>query len=222
MYNPLLIRNRPGDSAGANVKLLFEGRMTVSSGALTTVAAATATAGHLFCMRWTAATANTLAMIRYVQLNWVMTTAFGSAQNMGWDMIVARSFSASYTGGNAIDMGSTVANTGATRTNNGTSLFAANTCRMGSTGALTAGTQTLDANAYSSYQAYMGTTLGTGASASATLLDARDDGGLSVVRSPITLAANEGIVLRNLVLMGASGVGTLMVTVEWDEVLPLS
>lgn len=214
MMNRELVRNRPADSAGAYQQLNFEGRLTAISGALTTVAAATSTAGHVFAMRWSSATK--LALIRYVQLSWVTTTAFGGAQNMGFDLIVARAYTASHTGGTNIDL--TAANTNATRTNNGTSAFAASSVAIGSTGALTAGTQTLDANAYSACQSWITTTLGTGASFSATLLDARDDGGLAQVRSPITLAQNEGIILRNLVLMGAAGVGTLQVTVEWDEV----
>lgn len=210
---PLQVRNRPLDSSGGASKLLFEGRMAVQATGLTTIAAATATAGHVFCMRWTNATS--LCLLRYLNLQFTLTTAFAAAQAVAYDLIVARSFSASYTGGTAIDMGSTTANTGATRTANGTSLFAANTCRVGGAGALTAGTQTLDANAFNASFAWMGA---VGNQLSATLLDARDDGGLAQVRSPITLAQNEGIVVRNLVLMGGSGVGTLNVTAEWDEV----
>ena len=50
-----------------------------------------------------------------------------------------------------------------------------------------------------------------------TLLDSRDDG-VSTSRAPIILAQNEGLVLRNTVLMGAVGVGTWVFQVEWDEI----
>jgi hypothetical protein len=212
MFAQQLVRNRPADSSGLP-KLSFEGRASIPASGLTTIAAATSSAGHVFAMRWT--NASSLCLLRYVNLQFTLTTAFGAAQAMGYDLIVARAYTASHTGGTAVDMGSTTANTGATRTNNGTSLFAANAVRVGGAGALTAGTQTLDANSYNSSYAWMGA---VGAQLNATLLDARDDGAGYVVRSPITLAQNEGIVIRNLILMGATGVGTLAITLEWDEV----
>lgn len=218
MQTQQVVRARPVDSQGAATKLLFEGRMTVPSGAVTTIAAATATAGHLFAMRWAPATAGALCLIRYVRATFVCTTAFGGAQNMGLDLVVARTYSVSDTAGTAIDMGSTTANTGATRTANGTSLFGANTCRVATAAALTAGTHALDINSYYQAQGFVTTTLGATSSLDFTLLDARDDGAGAQVRSPITLANNEGIKLRNTILMGATGVGSWLFTVEWDEV----
>ncbi len=224
MLPAIQVRNRPADSSGAAQKTLFEGRLSVPSGLLTLVNAATGTAGHIFVMRWVPATAAALCQIRYVNLSWVMTTAFGTAQNMGWDLIVARPFGAVYTGGTAIDMGTTVANTGSTATQHGTSQFTANSCRIATTGDLTSGVGlTLDANSFNRQQKWQSVTLGSdtalGASANITLLDARDDGAQSVVRSPITLATGEGVVIRNTILMGATGVGNAIVTVEWEEVV---
>ncbi len=224
MLNPQLVRNRPLDEAGG-FKLLFEGRMSAQAVGLTTIAAATATAGHVFSARWNPGSGGQLCLVRYLALNWVLTTAFGAAQNMGWDVIVARGYTASHTGGTAIDMGSTTANTGSTRTATGTSLFTANSVRIGGSGALTAGTQTLDANSFRATQAWQGAVglnYPTTALPNEALIDARDDGAGSVVRTPIVLANNEGFVIRNLVLMGATGVGTLTVTMEWEEYLPLS
>jgi DNA-binding cell septation regulator SpoVG len=56
-----------------------------------------------------------------------------------------------------------------------------------------------------------------GSSISATFLDARDDGD-GMVRSAWEFGQDEGFVIRNVVLQGASGVFSMMVTLEWDEV----
>lgn len=205
-------RRRPKGSEGEYTKLHGEFRGSYTSGALTLVAAATTTAGFVFTMR-NPDTAKVVAL-RFLSVDFNLTTAFTGAQAMGFDAIVARSYSASATGGTAIDMGSTLANSGKVRVNQATSLYTANTCRIGSTGALTAGTQTLDATPFAATQKHMAA---VGTQISAVLYDARDDGG-STVRSPIELATNEGIVLRNTILMGAAGVGSLIVTAEWDEV----
>jgi hypothetical protein len=81
--------------------------------------------------------------------------------------------------------------------------------RIGSTGALTAGTRTLDAQAIGTNYFYVP---GVGTSLTQTDLisyDAND--------YPIVLANNEGFVITNQVLMGATGVGTAVVNVEWFE-----
>lgn len=208
-------RRRPKGSEGEYTKLFGEYRMAAASGALTTVAAATTIAGFVFTMRNPTASGKVVAL-RYLAIDFCNTTAFGAAQNMGYDVIAARAYTASATGGTAIDMGSTLSNSAKVRTNQATSLFTANTCRIGSTGALTAGTQTLDAQPFAQVQKLITTTIG--GQIQAVLHDSRDDGG-STVRSPLEFAADEGFVIRNTILMGASGVGTLIVNVEWDEVI---
>lgn len=214
LFQTAIGRRRPKGSEGEYTKLFGEFRGSFTSGALTTVAAATTTAGFVFTMRNPTSSGKVVAL-RYLAVDFVNTTAFGAAQNMGYDVIAARSYTASATGGTAIDMGSTLTNSGKVRTNQSTSLFTANTCRIGSTSALTAGTQTLDASPLAACQKFVTTTVG--GQIQAVLLDARDDGG-STVRSPWEFAADEGFIIRNTVLMGASGVGTLIVTAEWDEV----
>ena len=42
----------------------------------------------------------------------------------------------------------------------------------------------------------------------------------SAHEAPIVLAADEGFVIRNLILMGATGVGRWDFCVEWDEGTP--
>lgn len=194
-------------------KLHGEFRLAVPSGALTAVAAGTTTTGHVFSLRNPDATKK--LQLRYLAVDFCLTTAFTAAQNMGFDAIVARSYTVAHTGGTAIDLGSTLPNSGKLRTNQATSAITAGLARIGGAGALTAGTHTLDANPFAQAQKFMSA---VGVQLSAVLFDARDDGGGSLVRSPLELAQNEGIVLRNTVLMGATGVGTLIVTAEWDEI----
>lgn len=204
-------RLRPTVASGRPSRLHGEYRLSAQTGLVTTAAAATATAGHLFVMRNASATKR--LVVRHIRGQFVCTTAFGAAQAMGLDAIVARSFSVSYTGGTAIDLSGNAAKL---RADQETSVIAANACRIATTAGLTAGTQTLDANAIAGQTGWIGA---AGALLDFTLLDARDDGG-AAVRSPLELGQNEGLVLRNLILMGASGVGIWTFTVEWDEVTP--
>lgn len=204
---------RRAANAGTVAKLHGEFRMSVVSGGLTTVAAATTTAGHVFSCRNPDATKKML--LRYLAIDFNLTTAFGGAQAMGFDVIAATGYTASHTGGTAIDMGSTLTNSGKIDTNQSTSMFTANCVRIGSTGALTAGTHTLHASPLAPQcQKWMGA---VGAQIQATFLDARDDGD-GAVRSGWVFGTDEGFVIRNTILMGAAGVGSLIVSMEWDEV----
>jgi hypothetical protein len=206
------LRTRPKASEGNYSKLHGEYRASFMSGAVTLAAAETTTAGHMFVMR--VPTAETKkAIIRYVGCEFATVTAAGAQQPMGYSLIVARAFTVAYTGGTAIDM-FTITGSQKVRTDQATTLFTANNVRMCTTAGLTAGTQTLDSQAYSR-KMFLSPVLGE--VARVDLLDARDDG-VNSVRSPIELAADEGIVVRNTILMGATLVGNLIINVEWDEV----
>jgi hypothetical protein len=194
-------------------------RLSASSGAVTTIAAATATAGHLFAFRWTDTTLK--AYIRYIGARFILTTAYSAAQETGCDLIMARAYSASHTSGTAIDTGGTVTGSGKYQTSQLASLVA--DCRIATTAALTAGTHTLDANPIASLTDWSGAVGDTiprstsGAmSGPGALWDARD----YRFHTPLELAANEGFVIRNKILMGASGVGRWDFTVIWDEGTP--
>lgn len=213
MSNNNILRVRPKSSTGAAGKLHGEFRASITGSALTTIAAGTTTAGHVFAARWSSTTGKK-CLIRYLAAEFTLTTAFGAAQSMGLDAIVARAYTASHTGGTAIDMGSTLTNSGKLRTNQDSSLFAANAVRIGGAGALTAGTQTLDSMPLAAKMAHMGA---VGAQLSATFIDATGDG-LATQNSALELGQDEGIVIRNIILMGASGVGNLVVSIGWDEV----
>lgn len=204
------IRSRAQETLGAHSKLAGEYRASFMSGLVTLAAAGTTTAGHMFVMRNPSTTKK--VNIRYVNAQFATTTAMTTQQPMGYDLIVARAYTASHTGGTAIDM-FTLTGSQKVRTNQDTTCFTVNTVRMCTTAGLTAGTHDLDSQAFNR-QMFLSPVLGE--VANVTLLDARDDG-TSTHRSPITLGQDEGIVLRNVILMGAAGVGNLIVNVEWDE-----
>lgn len=214
-------KNRPKELAGGFV-LRGSYRLVVSTGAITTIAARTATAGHLFAFRWSNAT-SLRCFLRFVGYKFTLTTAYGAAQETGVDMILARGYTASHTGATAVDTGSTVANTGKIMTDFSTSAMGvAGLVRVADTGALTAGTHTLDANPFATLSDWSGaigdtvprSTSGVGSGYGA-LYDARGD-----MIPPVIFKQDEGFVLRNLILMGATGVGRGDIVVEWDEGTP--
>ena len=178
-------------------------QLSMTSGALTTVAAGTASAGTVFSFRY-APGGSTVCVVKRVSLNWVQTTAFGAAQQMGFGLFVARGFSGADSGGTAATlsgdnnkMRTSLANIGVSNIN------------IGSTGALTAGTRTLDAQPLGAVNFWVP---GVGTQLVTTEMLAYD-----VNDYPLVLENNEGFVIQNQILMGASGVGTLVVNVEWFE-----
>ena len=116
----------------------------------------------------------------------------------------ARSFSASDTGGTALAI------TGS-QNKHRTSLATPTSldCRISSTAALTAGTRTLDTVALA---ATYGSSTAVGTSMPVTPLLSNDAGDY-----PVVLAQNEGLVVTNLIAMGAAGVINLSVNIEFAE-----
>ncbi len=206
-------RVRAAESEGNYTKLHGEYRMACMSGILIGVAAHTTTVGQVFVAR--VPTSETKkAIIRYVNLQWATVAAAGTAQPMGFALAVHRGATAVYTGGTAIDM-FTVTNSQKMRADQATTLFAVNNVRIGTTDTLTVpATQVIDSLPLSQK---MFLSPGLGLVADLTLLDARDDGS-STVRSPLVLAAQEVLVIKNVVAMGATLSGYLTVQLEWDEV----
>lgn len=178
-------------------------RAAFTTGNVTTIAAGTATAGHLLALR--NATTGAYIRIRSMEVEFVLTTAFGAAQEVGFDAYIARSYTIAHTGATALSFGS---NDNKRIT---TDASAALTGRIADTGALTAGTHTLDGNAFMRGSAWMSA---IGAQLQPRLYDfsTHQYGG-------ILLAANEGIVVRNTVLMGATGVGKWHFSIDWDRVI---
>jgi len=188
---------RPSECLGA-----YE--LGISSGLLTAVAAG----ATVFSFRWSPATNTNLCLIRRVEIGFSTITAFGTAQSLQYSMQIARQWLSNDTTGTTASFAQT--NTAKMRTSMPTSgfagggqIFAANT------GAISAGTRTLDSQAMafvSGSSTAIGTTLPN------TPLYQQQTGDY-----PLIFAANEGFIINNVQLMGATGVINLYVNVEWFE-----
>lgn len=150
-----------------------------------------AIAAPLFSMRWGDATH--IAIVTRVQI-FVVTT--GTATTVGLterELVIARSFTASDTGGTAIVL---TTNNNKMRTSQGTSLVT----NMQVGGPLTAGTRTLDVNAVASVAGWsplttVGIVIGSaGAVAGSGFVNLFD--ATNGQQYPIVLATNEGIIVR--------------------------
>jgi hypothetical protein len=169
-----------------------------TSGLLTAVAAA----GPVFSLR---NTGSNLLMIRRVQVGFGVTTAFTAAQLLAYNLLFARSFTASDSGGTALyTAGMNKHRTGFTN------ITSAPDIRIATTAALTAGTRTLDTVPLG---VAAGGATAVGVALSPVLLLSHDAGDY-----PVILAQNEGLVITNGVAMGAAGVINLHVNVEFAEV----
>lgn len=211
--------NHPKDMGG-EYTVRCRKRLVVSTGAVTLIAARTATAGQLLTIRYPSSTASKM-YVKYIGARFILTTAYTTAQETGCDLILARSYTVNGTAGTAVDVGSTVADTNNLATEFGTSLITAGCARVADASAITAGTHTLDANpigitsGWSSAIGIMVPEATAGAKSDfATLFDARQTG------LPLKFGQDEGFVVRNTVLMGAVGVGRWDFCVEWDEGTP--
>lgn len=180
-------------------------KSSVSTGAVTTIAAATATAGHLLALRNPTAGARTIRL-RSLEVEFLLTTAFGAAQRVGFDVVVARSYTAAHTAQTALDF---TGNTGKLVAGTGGYDASTLTGRIAGTGALTAGTHTLDTNPIASGSAWF--------SAIGQTLSPRFYDFTATPAGGLYLRPDEGIVSRNTILMGATGVGTWTYTFEYDE-----
>lgn len=168
-----------------------------SSGAMTGVAAA----GNVFSFR---NTGSNLIMVRRVQVGFITTTAFTTAQGLAFGLLKATAFSASDSGGTALYTAG--ANKHRTAFTNITS---APDIRIGSTAALTAGTKTLETVPLG---VAGGSSTAVGTSMPITALLSHDAGDY-----PLILAQNEGFIITNDIAQGAAGVIRLHVNVEFAE-----
>lgn len=165
----------------------------------------------VFSLRWAPGT-GALCLINSVIVSATVTTGFTAAQELEYGMYVARGFTVSDTGGTQQVVSG---NNQKMRTSMGTSLIASGgDMRISSTAALTAGTRTLDSQPMNanSFWALAATAGSTFSNVNIPLFD-RQPG-----EYPIVLANNEGIVVNNILAMGAAGVVKLVVYVNWTEV----
>lgn len=168
-----------------------------TSGLLTGVAAA----GPVFSFRNTGAN---LIMVRRVSLGFYTTTAFTAAQGLAYQLRKANSFTASDTGGTALYTA------GQNKHRNSmTNISSAPDVRISTTGALSAGTRTLESQPLA---AVCGSSTAVGTGLPTVNLFSHDPGDY-----PLILAQNEGFIIANGFAMGAAGVINLQVGVEFAE-----
>ena len=168
----------------------------------------------LFSMRFVAGSAGSaqIAVIQRITISFIQTTAFTTAQQMGFGLYVARSFTGNDSGGTQINL---AGNNQKLRTSYPTSQIATNgDMRIASTGALSAGSRTLDTQAFSVGHGWGGSVLQTTGAIQPSLLTLYEE---FPGDTPLVLQTNEGLVINNIVAMGAGGVFTIGVNVEWTE-----
>lgn len=180
-------------------------RLAASTGLITTVAAGTASAGHVFAFRW--GSAAKVALVHRIYVKWRTVAGFTAAQEVGLDVMRATGYSASHSGGTAIVLNAPNLKK---RQSYGASLLT--DARISGTGALTAGTHTLDGQ-------HMGADCFAELAAAATVPKGAFDVDIPFAGCPLQLATNEGFVVRNTVLMGAGGTARVTVEVDWSEVI---
>jgi hypothetical protein len=147
-----------------------------------------------------------------VDVGAVCTTAFGTAQSVDAELIIARSFTASDSGGTQV----TAANVSRARATMPPSLVT--DLRVATTAGLTAGTRTLDGVGFANCTIYTQNTAGGGDTMQSVY--ACEAAGMH----PVTLTTNEGLIVRVPTAQGASGVIKYYIALTWAEVpiLPIA
>ena len=163
--------------------------------------------------RWAPAISAYCIPTRVTWLQSWITTAFTTAQQIDLQMIIARAWTASDTGGTAITP--ITGNSQKNRSTMGTSLV---TSILNGGVAIVAGTRTLDANAFAFAVEDTANTQNTAANA---LLSTPKEFIRPLVpgEHPLVLAPNEGFVLSPFTSLGAAGVVKYVIQIEWAEVV---
>ena len=178
-------------------------QLSATSGAMTLIAAA----GPVFSFRYAPGTGQ-VCVVKRVLVAWNTTTGFTAGQAMGYGLYFARAFTATDSGGTAL--APIIGSSQKYRTNQMITSQVID-ARIPTTAVLTAGTRTLDTQALGQVYFYVPTTT------AGTHLTNTDLISYDIDDYPLVLQNNEGFVITNQILMGAAGVGTLTVNVEWFE-----
>jgi hypothetical protein len=207
---------RPNEGAYANAS---------PSGLLTTVAAGTASAGHIWAFQWPAVTAaqanggesRKFAIIQRLRVRAFTITGFTAAQEVRFALFKLTGYTAPHTGGVATVVPSTKRTgtaAGVVPPSIGAMPASRAVIQVGNTGALTDGTHDAPGDP-------IRTMVSSELAAAATVQKGVIDGLMStedIIRHPFELQENEGLMLRNEVLMGAGGTMRLAVELDWFEV----
>lgn len=177
-----------------------------SLGAITGLMTGIAAGGRIFSFR---NSSSNLILVRRAGIGFMTTTAFTAAQALDFGLAVARSFTAiDNAGAGSVDLAPTGNNT-----KHRASLATPNVqARIAGTAVISGGTLTADAN-YLGIAAGGSAGLATGLPPSLNNLHDHTADDL-----PIVLAANEGLIVNNLTLMGAAGVAKAYINLEYAEI----
>ncbi len=174
---------------------------------VTGLATGIAAAGPILSMRWAPPNGGApLLLLKRLQVGFITTTAFTTAQGIAFDVIRLTGFTAADTGGTAL-----APIVGNKTRNQIMSASAIADLRIASTAALGAGTATADGNPFG-YAAGQSTGVGT----SMQLADLYNLS--SFGQHPQVFGPNEGFRIRNVFAMGAAGVLNIYVAMTWAEV----
>lgn len=174
--------------------------MVVSSGLTTAIAVDS----PVLSLRAAAAPYTTI--VTALRVTALTATGFASAFNLPLEVMIARGFTASDSGGTAATL---TGNEGKTRTSDPTSHLV--DLRVPTTAALTAGTRTLDTNPVLLVSFAVGTAANVLAANGSTIATAGD-------QPPIVLAPNEGLIIKTGIVYPATGTLQFRFQLVWSEV----
>jgi hypothetical protein len=179
---------------------------TWASGLITNpFVAGTDSAGHIMAFRWTDSASDIL--IHRAAIWWVTTTAFGTAQELAVDLYIARNYSASHSGGTATDFSATNNGKRWTKQKLLSTLASAPVMQVCTTGELTDGTH----DALGTVPVFRAGT----AVAAAGLVNFEYNRLLTRDGAPpLRLSTNEGLILRNTIVFGATGAARVVLEMD--------
>jgi hypothetical protein len=177
-------------------------RLGLTTGLITILNAA----DPVFSMQWTSLTHRFI--LQELNMVFVVTTAFTTAQDISFGAYVARSFTGVDSGGTAITL---TLNAGKQDTSFSTTRVG--DMRIATTIALTAGTRTVDTYPFLIRTGVFGNAIGNSSVDTTPWLIGVDN-----ATNPLILRTNEGFIIAPMVTMGAVGVGHLYVQLAWTEV----
>lgn len=179
-----------------------------------TIAASLSANSNIWSFRWSDPIR--IALIRKVSVSMVALTAFTAGQ-FDLSIFFARIFSAPDTDANTSTTATLTGNNDKLRTSMGTSIVAATDIRIAGTAGFTAGTRTLDTNPLGRVLGWLTAVQGVfpfNTAGSIALIDRTGAG-----QYPVVLANNEGLVIRNPIVLPATGTAVITVNVDWQETI---
>lgn len=179
-------------------------RLVLSTGLITGITAATSTAGHIGVFRWISTTHR--CYVHRARAVWTTITPFTTAQEVGMDLVIARAFTAEAVTVGAVTY-SFAANDGKLWTKQSQpttnpSFF------VSGTAVLTNSTHTLDGAPLD--QCGMVELAAAGTPYRGTMAVDFNPGD----KAPLRLDADEGLLLRNTILMGAAGTARVVFALD--------